>query len=73
MWAPKDTPKDVVARLNAAVVTALADPLVQQRFKDMGQSTWPRARQTPEALAAHQKAEIERWWPIIRAIGIKPQ
>ena len=73
MWAPKDTPKDVIARLNAAVVAALADPLVQQRFKDMGQSTWPRARQTPEALAAYQKAEIERWWPIIRDIGIKPQ
>ena len=68
---PKGTPKDVVAKLNAAVVAALADPMVQQRFKDTGQSTWPRAQQTPEALAAHQKAEIERWWPIIKAAGIK--
>jgi tripartite-type tricarboxylate transporter receptor subunit TctC len=73
MWVPKGTPKEVIARLNAAVVATLADPLVQQRFKEMGQSTWPRALQTPEALAAHQRAEIERWWPIIRAAGIKPQ
>ena len=73
MWAPKGTPKDVIAKLNAAAVATLADPTVQQRFKDMGQSTWPRARQTPEALAAHQRAEIERWWPIIRDAGIKPQ
>jgi len=73
MWAPKGTPTDVVAKLNAAVVKALADPTVQQRFLDAGQSIWPRALQTPEALAAHQKAEIERWWPIIRAAGITPQ
>jgi tripartite-type tricarboxylate transporter receptor subunit TctC len=71
MWLPKGTPKDVVAKLNAAVVAALADPTVQQRFRDTGQNTWPRAQQTPEALAAHQKAEIERWWPIIKAAGIK--
>ena len=73
MWLPKGTPKDIVAKLNAAVVTALADPTVQQRFRDFGQSIWPRAQQTPEALAAHQKAEIERWWPIIKAAGIKAQ
>jgi tripartite-type tricarboxylate transporter receptor subunit TctC len=73
MWLPRGTPKDIVAKLNAAVVTALADPVVQQRFKDAGQSIWPRAQQTPEALAAHQKAEIERWWPIIKAAGIKVQ
>ncbi len=73
MWAPKGTPKDVVAKLNAAVVAALADPVVQQRFKDAGQSIWPRAQQTPEALAAHHRAEIERWWPIIKAAGIKVQ
>jgi tripartite-type tricarboxylate transporter receptor subunit TctC len=71
MWAPKGTPKDVIAKLNAAVVAALADPLVQQRFRDAGQSIWPRQQQTPEALAAHQKAEIEKWWPIIKAAGIK--
>ena len=73
MGAPKGTPKDIVAKLNAAVVAALADPLVQQRFRDFGQEIWPRQQQTPEALAAHQKAEIERWWPIIKASGIKVQ
>jgi tripartite-type tricarboxylate transporter receptor subunit TctC len=71
MWVPAGTPKDVIAKLNAAVVATLADPAVQRRFRDFGQSIWPRARQTPEALAAHQRAEIERWWPIIRAAGIK--
>jgi tripartite-type tricarboxylate transporter receptor subunit TctC len=71
MWVPKGTPEDVIAKLNAAVVAALSDPTVQQRFSDTGQSIWPRALQTPEALAAHQKAEIEKWWPIIRAAGIK--
>jgi tripartite-type tricarboxylate transporter receptor subunit TctC len=71
MWVPKGTPKDVIARLNAAVVATLSDPTVKQRFADFGQSIWPRAMQTPEALAAHQKAEIERWWPIIDAAGMK--
>jgi tripartite-type tricarboxylate transporter receptor subunit TctC len=73
IWVPTGTPKDVIARLNAAVVAALADPTVQRRFKDAGQSIWPRGQQTPEALAAHQKAEIERWWPIIKAANIKTQ
>jgi tripartite-type tricarboxylate transporter receptor subunit TctC len=73
MWLPKDTPKDVVAKLNAAVVAALADPAVQQRFRDFGQNIWPREQQTPGALAAHQKAEIERWWPIVKAANIKVQ
>ena len=71
MLAPKGTTKDIIAKLNAAVVAALADPQVQQRFKDAGQSIWPREQQTPEALAAFQKAEIEKWWPIIKAAGIK--
>ncbi len=73
MWLPRGTPKDIVAKLNAAVMTALADPTVQQRFKDSGQSIWPKNQQTPEALAAFQKAEIDRWWPIIKASGIKAQ
>jgi tripartite-type tricarboxylate transporter receptor subunit TctC len=71
MWAPRGTPKDVIAKLNAAVVTALADPMVRKRFTDFGQELWPRDKQTPEALAAHQKAEIDKWWPIIKAAGIK--
>ena len=73
MWLPAGTPKDIVARLNAAVVAALADPAVRQRLRDFGQEIWPREQQTPEALAAHQKAEIERWWPVIKAAGIKVQ
>jgi tripartite-type tricarboxylate transporter receptor subunit TctC len=73
MWLPKGTPKDIVDKLNAAVVVALADPVVVKRFRDSGQSIWPREKQTPEALAAFQKAEIERWYPIIKAFGIKAQ
>ncbi len=73
LWVPKGTPADVIARLNAAVVAALADPMVQQRFRDIGQEIWPREMQTPAALAAYQKAEIERWWPVIKAAGIKAE
>ena len=67
LWAPKGTPKDIIAKLDAAVIETLADPAVQQRLKDIGQEPWPRDKQTPEALAAQQKAEIEVWWPIIKA------
>jgi tripartite-type tricarboxylate transporter receptor subunit TctC len=71
LWAPRGTPKDIVARLNAAVREALADPGVRQRLSELGQIIPPPAQQTPEALAAHHKAEIEKWWPIIKAAGIK--
>jgi tripartite-type tricarboxylate transporter receptor subunit TctC len=71
LWAPKGTPKDVIAKLNAAVVDALADPNVSTRLADTGQDIPPRVQQTPEALGALQKAEIEKWWPIIKAAGIK--
>ncbi len=73
LWAPKGTPKDVIAKLNAAVVQALADPAVKQRFADQGQDIWPRDQQTPEALTAHHKAEIAKWWPIIKASGLKAE
>ena len=73
LWAPKGTPKDVIARLNAAAQAALADATVQQRFKAIGQDLWPRSQQTPQALMAQQKTEIEKWWPIITAAGIKAQ
>jgi tripartite-type tricarboxylate transporter receptor subunit TctC len=70
MWAPKDTPSDVISELNAAVVNALADARVRQRFVDLGQEITPRDQQTPEALRAFQKAEIDKWWPIIKAARI---
>jgi tripartite-type tricarboxylate transporter receptor subunit TctC len=73
MWAPKGTPKDVIAKLNAAVVRALADDNVKKRFAGVGQDILPRAQQTPEALAAYHKAEIDKWWPVIKASGLKAQ
>jgi tripartite-type tricarboxylate transporter receptor subunit TctC len=70
-WAPKGTPKDVIAKLNAAVVESLADPAVRSRFSELGQEVFPREQQTPEALAALHKAEVEKWWPILKAANIK--
>jgi tripartite-type tricarboxylate transporter receptor subunit TctC len=71
LWAPKATPSNVVAKLNSAVVDALADPAVRQRLAEIGQEIPPRDEQTPEALAALQRSEIEKWWPIIKAANIK--
>jgi len=73
LWAPKGTSKEILAKLDAAVVETLADPIVRQRFNELGQESWPRDKQTPEALAAQQKAEIEKWWPIIKAANIRAQ
>jgi len=73
MWAPKGTPRDVIGKLNTAVVNALADPRVRRRFTDLGQEIPPRDQQSPEALHAFQKAEIDKWWPIIKAAGIKAE
>jgi tripartite-type tricarboxylate transporter receptor subunit TctC len=73
LWAPKGTPKDVIAKLNAAVVAALADPAVKQRLAAQGQDVWPDAQLTPEALAAYHKAETEKWWPIVRASNLKAE
>jgi tripartite-type tricarboxylate transporter receptor subunit TctC len=73
LWVPKATPKSVIAKLSAAVVDALADPMVRQRLADIGNETVARDQQNPEALAAWQKAEIEKWWPIIKAAGIKAE
>ena len=73
LWVPKRTPAAVIAKLNAAVVEALADPVVRARLVDLGQEIFPRDQQTPEALAAMQKADAEKWWPIIRDLGIKAE
>jgi tripartite-type tricarboxylate transporter receptor subunit TctC len=73
IWVPRGTPKEVIAKLNAAVVEALADPAVRQRLADLGGEIPPREQQTPEALGAFHKAEIEKWWPIIKAANIKPE
>lgn len=73
LWAPKGTPKEIVISLNAAVVDALADASTRRRLTDLGQEIPARDQQTPEALAAFHKAEIEKWWPIIKAAGIKVQ
>ena len=71
LWVPKDTPGDIIARLNATMVQILADPMVQKRFDALGIQITPPEQQTPEALRVFQKAETERWWPIIKAADIK--
>jgi tripartite-type tricarboxylate transporter receptor subunit TctC len=71
LWVPRGTPAPIVARLNAAMVDAAADEHARKRLTDIGQEILPRDKQTPEALGAHQKAEIEKWWPIIKSAGIK--
>jgi len=71
IFAPKDTPKDVIARLNAGVVHALADANIRKKFIEQSYELPPREQQTPEYLAKFQKAEIDKWWPIIKAAGIK--
>ena len=73
LWVPKGTPKDVIAKLSATLVEALADPAVRQRLEAVGLEISAREQQTPEALFAHQKAEIEKWWPIIKAANIKAE
>ena len=73
-FAPKGTPKeDIIAKLNGAMVQVLADPAVRARFAELGLDVASREQQTPEGLAAFQQAEIEKWWPIIKAANVKPE
>ncbi|WFU20341.1 tripartite tricarboxylate transporter substrate binding protein BugD [Bradyrhizobium sp. CB3481] len=71
LWVPKDTPKDVIAKLNAATVEALADPAVRKQLENLGLQMPPKDKLTPEALGAWQKAEIDKWWPMIKAANVK--
>jgi tripartite-type tricarboxylate transporter receptor subunit TctC len=71
LFAPKGTPRAVVAKLNDGLVEALADPKVRMRFAELGLDIAPRVQQTPSGLAAFHKGEIEKWWPIIKAAGIR--
>ena len=73
LFAPKGTPKEIIDRLNAATVQALADPLVRSRLADLGFEIFPLEQQTPAALGAFQKAQMEKWWPLIKELGIKPE
>jgi tripartite-type tricarboxylate transporter receptor subunit TctC len=73
LWVPKGTSKDVIARLNATMTQVLFDPQVRQRFDELGIQISPIDQQSPDALRAYQKAEAERWWPIIKAANIKAE
>jgi tripartite-type tricarboxylate transporter receptor subunit TctC len=71
LWAPKGTPQEIIRKINSAVVETLADPEVRRRIDELGLEIFPRDQQTPEALRAFHKAEIEKWWPIIKAANIQ--
>jgi tripartite-type tricarboxylate transporter receptor subunit TctC len=73
LWVPAGTPQDVIGKLDAAAVAALADPATRARLAQIGQDTLPREQQTPEALGVHHKDEIAKWWPIIKAAGVKAE
>jgi tripartite-type tricarboxylate transporter receptor subunit TctC len=73
LWVPRNTPKQIVAKLNATMVQVLADPATQKRLEQLGIQITPLVQQSPEALRALQKAEAERWWPIIRAANLKAE
>src|SRR5262249_10946365 len=72
VWAPKGTPRDVIARINRAVAAALGDPALQRRAADIGQDIVPRDQQTPQALAAHHRAEMTKWLPMVQAGNARP-
>jgi tripartite-type tricarboxylate transporter receptor subunit TctC len=71
LWAPKGTPKDIIAKINAAALDAVHDPATRKRLENLGLQMPPADKSTPEALGAWQKAEIAKWWPIIKAANVK--
>ena len=71
IWALKGTPKPIIDKLNAAVVAAVDDPTLRERLTALGRVLFPREQMTPQVLAALQRTEIEKWWPIIKAAGIR--
>jgi tripartite-type tricarboxylate transporter receptor subunit TctC len=71
LWVPKGTPKEIIAKLNAAAVEAMNDPEVQKKFANLGLDLPPKDQLTPEALGAFQKSEIAKWWPLIKAANLK--
>ena len=73
LFAPKGTRREIIGKLNAAAVEALADPAVRSRLVELGFEVFPREQQTPEALSALVKADAEKWWPIIKELGIKAE
>jgi tripartite-type tricarboxylate transporter receptor subunit TctC len=73
LFAPNGVPQEIIGKLNAAAVEALADQIVRSRLADLGMEVYPRERQTLEALNAIRKADAEKWWPIIKQLGIKPE
>jgi tripartite-type tricarboxylate transporter receptor subunit TctC len=73
VWHGLFAPKGIIDKLNTATVSALSDPTVSRRLRDIGQDIYPPDQQTPQALATLQKVDIEKWWPIIKAAGIKAE
>jgi tripartite-type tricarboxylate transporter receptor subunit TctC len=73
LFAPRRTPRNIIAKLNTAAVEAMADPAVRSRLGELAMEIFPRERQTPEALAALVTADTERWWPIMKEFGIKAE
>jgi tripartite-type tricarboxylate transporter receptor subunit TctC len=73
LFAPKNVPNEIIGKLNSAAVEALADQGVRSRLADLGIEVYPREHQTPEALNALRKADVEKWWPIIKEIGFKAE
>jgi tripartite-type tricarboxylate transporter receptor subunit TctC len=71
LWVPKNTPKDIIAKLNGAAVEAMNDPAVRKKFEDLGLEMPDKDQLTPEALGTWQKAEIAKWWPMIKAANVK--